>query len=133
MTLHNDTAAICGLFCGICPSYPNSCEGCLSSHVAESCASCGNGFRTCVAEHGVTRCFECKEFPCARLEDFSHNHIENGICHHEHVIEDLSRMKEIGVTEWVEEQVEAHSCKECNELIPWSEHSCTKCKTNTKH
>lgn len=123
----NETAAICGLFCGTCPSYPNECEGCLSSKVAADCQSCGNGFRECAARHEITRCCECGEFPCERLESFSKKHIVNGICHHEHVIESLQSMKEKGVPAWVEEQIKTHTCKNCKNLIPWFEIICPVC------
>lgn len=123
-----ETAAICGLFCGTCPAYPKECEGCLSARVAAGCDNCGNGFRDCAAKHGVSRCFECVDFPCARLENFSKQHIVNGICHHRHVIEDLKSMGEIGVESWVEKQTEAHSCPGCGKLIPWFHTSCPRCK-----
>lgn len=128
MKLNDETAAICGLFCGTCPSYPTRCGGCLSSMVAPGCDTCGSGFRDCANAHKVTRCYECGEFPCARLEDFSHRHIVNGICHHEHIIADLCRMREIGVEDWVAEQAQAHTCATCGKLIPWFEHSCPGCK-----
>lgn len=127
MSNHQETAAICGLFCGTCPSYPNDCQGCLSSKVAAECQLCGNGFRDCAQAHQVTRCYECDEFPCIRLHNFSQKHIVNGICHHQHVIEDLEKMKTMGVKSWVEEQIQAHTCTSCHRLIPWYERSCPNC------
>lgn len=122
------TAAICGLFCGTCPAYPNSCGGCLSDYVAPGCYHCANGFRDCAARHNVTRCYECEKFPCDRLEDFSRRHIVNGICHHAHVIDDLRRMQEVGVEAWAQAQNEAHTCAQCGKLIPWFEQDCPQCK-----
>lgn len=123
----NETAAICGLFCGTCPSYPLSCEGCLSARVAPGCGDCDSGFRNCATEHGVTRCYECGAFPCARLEDFSHLHVVNGICHHEHVVNDLHTMRELGVDAWVAQQTQSHTCAKCGKLIPWFERGCPGC------
>lgn len=119
-----ETAAICGLFCGTCPSYPEECLGCLSDKVAAGCDLCPNGFRDCASSKGVTRCYECAEFPCGRLEDFSKRHIVNGICHHAKVIEDLESMKEMGLNEWVQGQTEAHTCPQCQKLIPWFSEDC---------
>lgn len=124
----NETAAICGLFCGTCPSYPSECGGCLSNRVAPGCDDCGNGFRDCAAAHGVTRCFACEAFPCARLEAFSRRHIVNGICHHAQVIEDLRSMGEIGVEAWVERRTREHTCPACGKLVVWFHHSCPNCK-----
>ena len=128
MPIGTETAAICGLFCGTCPSYPVECGGCLSARVAPGCDVCGNGFRDCADAHGVTRCFECGKFPCARLEAFRKKHIVNGICHHQHVIDDLRRMKEAGVNTWVAEQAQAHTCPSCNKLIPWMNCTCPRCQ-----
>lgn len=128
----NETAAICGLFCGTCPHYPAECNGCLSDTVAADCQSCASGFRDCAREHGVVRCHECAAFPCALLKNFSTRHIVNGICHHAQVIDDLQRMREIGVDAWVAQQTQAHTCARCGRLIPWYESACPACKGRDK-
>ena len=128
MKLGTETAAICGLFCGTCPSYPEECGGCLSTRAAPGCDTCGNGFRDCAKARGVTRCHECCEFPCARLEAFRKQHIVNGICHHASVIDDLRRMGEVGVEAWVDEQTGAHTCQSCGTLVPWFERGCPQCR-----
>lgn len=122
------TAAICGLFCGTCPSYPKECEGCLSERTASDCTFCHNGFRDCAKAHGVVRCYECEEFPCQRLETFKGKHYCNGIGHHERVIQDLQYMKENTVEQWVQMQTQVHTCKNCGELIYWHDMQCHSCK-----
>lgn len=119
-----NTAGICGLFCGTCPMYPAHCHGCLSDKLAPHCRVCPNGFRECARERGVTWCFECGEFPCARLEEFLNTHWENGISHHAGVIENLKRMKAMGVAAWVEEEMAKTQCPQCGNLIPWNRHDC---------
>ena len=122
-----DMAGICGLFCGTCPLFSEECDGCLSGRVAEQCVDCRHGFRTCANEKGVTRCYECGDFPCGRLEEFKYAHVENGIVHHENVIDDLRKMKEIGVQAWVDGQAEANTCAICGKLVIWHEadtHTC---------
>lgn len=121
------TAAICGLFCGTCPSYPDDCHGCLSDKLTAHCVECPNGFRDCAKSHKVTRCYECPEFPCHRLEAFSRTHIQNGIGHHEHVIPDLADMKREGVKAWVARKTKENTCLKCNGLILWyakKSHAC---------
>ena len=125
----SELAAICGLFCGTCPKYPGRCSGCLSDRVIAECVECRHGFRTCIAEKGIERCCDCAELPCARLAAFMPIHVENGIVHHEHVVDDLRMMREIGVQAWVDKQVHDHTCPVCGTLIPWMEsetHSCDK-------
>lgn len=45
MELNVNMAAICGLFCGTCPSYLHQCDECLSDGVlmedCQSCSKCG--------------------------------------------------------------------------------------------
>jgi hypothetical protein len=122
-----DIAGKCGLFCGSCTAYPEECGGCLSDRLTESCRICNAGFRACTQEKGVTRCYECGDFPCKRLEDFVPIHVENGISHHEHVIEDLRLMKEIGVQSWVDKQALEHACDKCGGIINWNETNCHIC------
>lgn len=128
MKPNEQTAAICGLFCGTCPCYPDDCHGCLSDKLTNHCAVCGNGFRGCAEAHHVTRCYECAQFPCARLAKFSRQHYENGIGHHESVIPDLEEMKAHGVAAWVENQTQAHTCPKCSKLIYWHDRDSHICK-----
>ena len=115
------TAAICGLFCGICPFYPEKCHGCLSDKLTAHCVECPNGFRKCAKEHGVTRCYECVEFPCARLQKFKKEHYQNGKGHHEQVIEDLTFMKEKGVKAWLEKKIDEYKHPDQSRLKFWYE------------
>ncbi|MEG2221634.1 MAG: DUF3795 domain-containing protein [Oscillospiraceae bacterium] len=123
-----ETAAICGLFCGTCPCYPQDCHGCLSDRLTAQCAACDNGFRACAKEHKVLRCYACEDFPCARLEAFRHRHYQNGIGHHQTVIADLREMQSHGVAAWVDRQTAAHTCPHCGRLIYWYDRDCPHCK-----
>lgn len=123
-----NAAGICGLYCGTCPSYPDDCHGCYSDKVRSNCVECMPGFRTCTKERGIRYCFECTDFPCQRVLDFSKMHIVNGICHHENIINDLNEMKKIGVKAWVDKQTAENTCPKCGELMWWCEkpHVCKK-------
>ncbi len=123
-----ETVGICGLFCKTCPSFADGvCQGCLSDHVAEACAECLHGFRECAKKLGVVRCSECSEAPCERLWAFKDAHIVNGISHHETIIDDVLRQKEIGVEAWVKEQEEKNRCPICGTLVIWCEEKCRCC------
>lgn len=128
MKPNNQTAAICGLFCGTCPCYPADCHGCLSDKLTPHCTICSNGFRTCAKEHAVTRCYECNEFPCNRITQFSKEHYQNDICHHENIITDLNYMREHGLENWVEKQTKNNTCKNCDTLIYWYNKKSHVCK-----
>lgn len=121
-------ASICGLFCGACPAFPDECHGCLSDFVREGCRNCADhGFLDCATSHNVIRCFECAEFPCDKLREFSTKPIINGICNHANVIPDSLRMREVGVSQWICEKIVEHKCPKCGNLITWFEMSTHIC------
>ena len=120
--------SICGLFCGACPSYPDDCHGCLSDYLRESCKECKNGFRDCAGTHNVTRCCDCPQFPCGRLDAFSKGPVIDGVNNHANVLADISRQRKIGVTQWLSEKMAQHTCPKCGELITWYEMGSHNCK-----
>ena len=146
---------ICGLYCGTCPMYlayrendvkqmeqvsqasgipleKIRCDGCHSDNLYPSCVDCRHGFRTCAVEKKVTWCFECDDFPCQRLRDFTKVHIVDGIPHHAHVIDDLQYMKEHGVEQWVKEQEKAGRCPQCGRRLYWFVRECPGCHTKVR-
>lgn len=146
---------ICGIYCGTCPSYlafqkndqamqqerskskglsieEIRCEGCLSDKVAAHCASCRHGFRQCAADHGVTWCFQCTEFPCQRLEDFKDVHVVNGISHHVHLVEELRYMKEHGTENWLKMQENKGKCPACGNMLYWFDRRCPHCQAEVR-
>ena len=119
---------ICGLFCESCPAFLQfMCDGCLSGFVAPFCLDCRHGFRDCAKEHGVTWCFQCGDFPCERQRRFKDCHVENGISHHEHVMEEILRQREMGLEAWVREQERINVCPECGAKVAWCEKECLTC------
>ena len=143
---------ICGLYCGTCPIYiayqendvdelektsqilgipirEIRCDGCLSDMVMPQRVDCPHGFRRCARDKKVMWCFQCPDFPCQRLKDFTNIHIINGISHHAHVIDDLYYMKEHGVEQWVEKQQIAGCCPQCGKRLYWFSRVCPACHT----
>lgn len=141
---------ICGIYCGDCPSYlahrtndigelearaqrmglpPEEvrCDGCLSDRVAPSCRECPAGFRDCAREHGVRWCFECSDFPCGRLEDFRDIHVENGISHHQHLVDELYYLKENGIEAWLDKKDREGRCPQCGRRVYWCSRVCPDC------
>jgi len=146
----NPLVGICGLYCKTCPKYlayqdqdteelkkmsqadgapleEIRCAGCLSDHVYPPCRDCRHGFRRCAEEKKVTWCFQCPDFPCQRLEDFSKIHIVNDIWHHKKVIENLQFMKDFGTEEWVKEQEKEGACPNCGKMLYWYALDCPRC------
>jgi len=74
------------------------CEGCrgpLEVHWSSDCE-----MLQCAKKKGVEYCFQCRDFPCTILKAFS----SDGAAHHKRTVENLKRMKEIGLEKWIAEQ-----------------------------
>jgi hypothetical protein len=126
--------AVCGLNCAKCPIYQAyhshdtefqrrisnkissdtfkyppeqiKCDGCHGDPALHWSPECT--FKPCAAERGHTYCFECDSFPCKKLESFAGN-----IPHHKRTIENMKRMREMGLHRWIHEQKEKGQCLFC--------------------
>jgi hypothetical protein len=85
------------IFCG-------GCRGPLNIHWSADCK-----FLECTKKKGLKYCFECDEFACDRLQAFA----SDGYWHHRKTVENMKRMKEIGIEAWVEEQKKKGQCVFC--------------------
>jgi hypothetical protein len=74
------------------------CEGCRGSLDAHWSSDCK--MMSCANKKGLEYCFQCGDFPCKMLTDFA----SDGISHHKRTVENLKRMKEIGIDAWIAEQ-----------------------------
>jgi hypothetical protein len=135
---------ICGVYCGACETYrayndkdlilveweikmgmPANeiyCEGCGSNLVNQWCSKCQ--FRKCVAKQGIRFCFECKDFPCKRLVDFSKTRP-----HRELGIRNLQQLKGMSVREWLRLQDKRWTCNRCGKRLHWYAEKCPDCGT----
>jgi uncharacterized OB-fold protein len=66
------------------------------------------------------------------LEDFKHVHIENGISHHEHLIEELQYIKENGLETWFEKMEQEGRCPQCGKRLYWFVRDCPDCHAHIK-
>jgi hypothetical protein len=85
--------SVCGLNCAKCDIYQ---------------AGHGN-MMLCAKERRLQHCFQCEDFPCTNINEFS----SDGISHHKRTIENSKRMKEIGIEAWIEEQKRKGQCVFC--------------------
>lgn len=134
----------CGLFCGACYHYRASfyarerlqqeaarrgcdiegftCRGCRSEklYIHPGCAECE--IRACTDRKGIAHCGLCTEFPCERIRAFQ----GDGRLHHQGVLTELKRIREMGMEIWLTEQAQHWQC-ECGEPYSWYEETCSKC------
>ena len=133
--------APCGIYCGACETLHAFREGRLEEHAKLcgedpallKCAGCktdvnatycvGCHFRDCSRDKGIEFCFECEDFPCAKLVAF-----RNDECpHHSSVLKNLETIREKGVDEWLKEQEKRWSCPECGKGFTWYDSKCEAC------
>lgn len=74
------------------------CEGCrgpVDAHWSSDCK-----MMSCASKRKLVHCFQCEDFPCKTLTDFA----SDGVSHHKRTVENLKRMKQIGIDAWIAEQ-----------------------------
>ena len=82
----------CGCFCGGCPTYTrdkNACPGAEKNF--ERCEKCTK-FHLCCKEKKITHCYECEEFPCKKMKNFSKTWLKYG----QDFIENQKLLKKVG-------------------------------------
>lgn len=80
------------------------CMGCSSKLEPKWSPDCI--FRLCAQKRKIKYCFKCVEFPCRNLTDFAND----GNKHHYQTVENLKRMKKIGLNAFIREQPEVCFC-----------------------
>lgn len=87
----------CGVFCGGCPVYTrkkNPCRGAaLNQGRCEKCKT----FHLCCKERGIPHCFQCDDFPCAKLKSFAKRWLKYG----QDFIENQKLLKQVGEREFL--------------------------------
>lgn len=99
--------SICGLNCAKCPDYhTKKCEIECGSRPLEVHESTDCVILPCAREKGHRYCIDCDEFLCQKLEDFA----SDGYDHHEQTVENVKKMKELGIEAWIAEQEKCMFC-----------------------
>ncbi|MFH1387220.1 MAG: DUF3795 domain-containing protein [bacterium] len=107
--------APCGMNCSLCLAYQrakNNCPGCLvkSRSKSKSCLHCR--IKNC--SHQKRFCFTCKIFPCARLKHLDKRYrTKYGMS----MIENLEKIKKIGVRKFVKSEQIRWECKKCGKSL----------------
>jgi hypothetical protein len=83
------------------------CEGCKDSLEVHWSPECK--MMLCAKKRGLQYCFQCEDFPCTIVSEFS----SDGISHHKRTVENLKIMKEIGIEAWIAEQKRKGQCIFC--------------------
>jgi len=97
--------SVCGLNCAKCKlRIADKCGGCRGPVERNWSPKCE--FRPCAEAKGHRYCFECAEFPCDKIEAFA----SDGHDHHRLAVENMKRMKELGLERWIAQQEKPMFC-----------------------
>lgn len=123
--------APCGVFCGACPSYNKTCLGCPSENTEQKRRSkWGCKIRKCCYEEkNLDYCGYCDEFPCDIVnKKLLTNHKDQKEFEYRYeIIEDMKRLKEIGVDELIKLKNKEYTCPNCNGTIAFYNFKCNTC------
>ena len=121
--------APCGMNCRLCQAHvrdKKTCPGCRDddSHKPKTRWTCK--IKTCekFAEGKFKYCFKCDSFPCSRL-----NHLDKryrakyGMS----MIDNLNNIKNLGVRQFIRNEIERWICPECGGMICVHKPACIYC------
>jgi len=127
-----DIFSYCGLYCGACPSFHRgTCLGCRSEdHSQKRTSKWSCKIRACcINEKEVLYCGECSKFPCKKIsKKLIDSHPNNPKFYYRHEIpENIDKLNNIGISKWIEKQIDKWRCKECGGKITFYEYKCINC------
>lgn len=99
------------------------CHGCKSDTVFVNCRSCV--IKNCAIEKNVEHCPQCKDYPCNFIADLKNG--EKVLNHLKEKEDNLQKIKEIGVNNWLLEQEKRWKCPGCQTSFSWYSSVCSNC------
>ena len=87
----------CGVFCGGCPTYTRDKKPCLGAELnKEKCEKCKT-FHLCCVDKGITHCYQCEVFPCAKFKSFTKRWLKYG----QNFVTNQKLLKQVGEMEFL--------------------------------
>lgn len=132
--MRSDLIAPCGMNCALCVAYQfrdkninqygfhrKYCPGCIPRgqhclHMGDSCEKMATG--------SIRFCFECADYPCKRLRALDKRYQTK---YHMSMIANLNTIQELGIDEFLDQQKQDWSCKECGGTICCHNGLCLGC------
>jgi len=129
-----DSAAPCGVYCGACPSFKLSCNGCGSENKnqrRESKWDCRIRV-CCFVKKNLNFCYKCEEFPCKIYsKKLCESHKGDKRYQYRHELQsNLEAIKKIGIEKWLNEQKTRWQCPKCFGTIRFYHYKCPDCGLN---
>ena len=122
------SVAPCGVLCDLCMGFQrdkNKCAGCNhSGNKPRHCTQCS--IRLCPEKQGneMLLCYECTKFPCRRIKDLDKRY---RMKYGESPVENLTRIKEHGIIQFIETEKAKWKCDSCGKLLCVHREVCLNC------
>lgn len=125
-----DLIAPCGMNCGICMAYlrnTNKCFACRVEYLGKAKTRLYCKIKNCVTfkNSKMKFCFECNAFPCDKLKHLDKRYrTKYGMS----MIDNLNKIKEIGLTKFMEIENTRWTCPICGHQICVHNKKCYYCE-----
>jgi hypothetical protein len=132
--MNSESVAPCGVICDICLGFQrdkNKCVGCKSiGNKPHHCTVCS--IKSCPEKSGDENalCYECKKFPCRRIRDLDKRYTTK---YGESPIQNLERIRENGIEEFVLIENEKWKCRVCGNLLCVHREVCLSCGSRNQY
>lgn len=122
--------APCGMNCRLCSAYvrkKNTCPGCRDDSLSKPNTRWNCRIKTCekMAAGEAGFCFECEDFPCARLKHLDKRYrTKYGMS----MVENLENIRTSGIEKFVESEKGRWKCPECGNTLCVHKPHCLSCE-----
>jgi hypothetical protein len=126
--MNNASIAPCGVICDICLGFQrnkNTCVGCNNiGNKPYHCTVCS--IKSCAEKKGSEKllCNDCVKFPCTRIKNLDKRYTTK---YGESPVQNLLKIKEIGIDVFINGENEKWKCAECGHLLCVHREVCLKC------
>jgi hypothetical protein len=133
-SISNTSIAPCGVICDICLGFQrekNKCVGCNNvGSKPTHCTVCSIKF--CAEKKGndTLLCGECAKFPCRRIKDLNKRYT---LKYGENLIQNLTMVKEMGLSQFIDVENEKWKCKKCEQLLCVHKDACLICGNKNEY
>jgi len=130
VSIPRSAIAPCGMNCRLCRAYikeRNACSGCRGDDAGKSKTRAECRIKKCekMANACAKYCYACDVFPCSRLTLLDKRYRSGyGMS----MIDNLKRLKEVGLIRFIESERERWTCPECGRIICVHNPQCLSCQ-----
>lgn len=127
----NPELAPCGIFCGACPSFPQTCFGCPSEDISQNRSSkwqCEIR-KCCYGWKNLNYCIHCTEFPCNTVKwKLTETHIGAPKFAYRHeLLKTFPKLLELGENGYHQYQKDRWVCPDCGGRVIFWKYRCKNC------